>query len=324
MKNKLEIFEDGSPQTQRKKRLTFYTIWITLSLIAVMLIVLLIFGIATLIANNAQKTNNNSQAQISVSTTTTVLEENGIYSGTLLKLDATHRYTGELETVIIRNRESRPKTQGGANVYSILAQGTDNEYDLRATEDTIEAFNLMLKDFYNAKSDDNLCIKTALTLASADTVDPIFSAGTALELSYYFDYNADPTDIRSIFGVEKYSWIYNNAYKYGFINVKLPSADGGNDSPSPSSIFRYVGIPHATYMKTKTLDLDAYLEQLRSATPDAPILIKIGKDTFASYFVSAAGEHTVPAEHEYTVSGNNYDGYVITAKIVTSTANTKK
>ena len=314
MKLSEELFEGGSKETQRKKKNTFYAICITLALIAMMLIVLLVFGIATLISNNVQKNNEAEQVQFSIGATeTVVLGEDAIYSGTLLKLDSTNTYKGGEESpIIIRSSEDRPKTQSGGNVYSILAGRTDAEYDFRATPDAVAAFNLMLKDFYAAKSDDNLCITHAYSIASKDNLEPVFAAGTSFELGYYFDYAADKTDVRDIKGVEKYSWLYSNAYKYGFINVSLESSN---------SIFRFVGIPHATYIKTKKLDLDGYLEQLRSATSDAPILIKVGRTTYASYFVSAAGEHLVPAEHEYTVSGNNYDGYIITAKIEPKQAN---
>jgi hypothetical protein len=48
-------------------------------------------------------------------------------------------------------------------------------------------------------------------------------------------------------------------------------------------------------------------------------LIKIGKITYASYFVAADAEHLVPADYEYQISGNNLDGYIITAAIPTAT-----
>ena len=66
------------------------------------------------------------------------------------------------------------------------------------------------------------------------------------------------------------------------------------------------------------LQLSTYLEQLRSTTPDAPLLTKVGKITYASYYLSADGEILVPTEHEYTVSGNNTDGYIITVSITKS------
>jgi D-alanyl-D-alanine carboxypeptidase len=74
-------------------------------------------------------------------------------------------------------------------------------------------------------------------------------------------------------------------------------------------------------MNAKKIDFNTYLEQLRAATPAEPLLIKIGRITYASYFISASGEHLVPTDYEYTVSGNNYDGYIITATINESKIN---
>ena len=309
-----ELFEGGSNETQRKKRITFICICATLALIAIMLIILIIFGVASLVSANTETDSESSQSQFSIGeTVATSLGEDALYLGDLLILDTTHRYKGIDSAVIIRNAQSRPKTQTGGNIYSILAAKTDEDSDLRATQEAVEAFNLMMKDFYTAKADDNICITKAYTKDTKETVNPVFTSGNALELGYYFDYSADPTDVRSIYGVEKYNWIYTNAYKYGFVNVKVSAIADDASGTSASSVFRYVGVAHATYIKTKKIDFDTYLEQLRNATPEAPLLIKIGKTTYASYFVSAVGEHRVPANYDYTVSGNNYDGYIITA-----------
>ena len=315
MKFLSELFEGGTNATQKKKKVTFYCICVTLALIAVMLLILAAFGVSQLISELAEAdVQSEPDVQVSIGATETItLDAASIHSGNLLILDNAHRYQGDPETVIIRAYEGRPKTQTGSNVYSIVSRGTSEELDFRGTPEAVEALNLMLADFYAAKTDDNICITRAYTLASKDTADAPFTAATSFELEYYYEY---PGEIRGIYGVEKYDWIYANAYKYGFVNIDDPAAseDGG------SGLFRYVGVAHATYMKTKKLQLSTYLEQLRSTTPDAPLLTKVGKITYASYYLSADGEHLVPTEHEYTVSGNNTDGYIITVSITKTVA----
>lgn len=311
-----ELLEGGTKRTQKKKKITLYCIYATLALIAIMLVILGTFGAASLISGIAENSENEADApQVTVGETEiTVLDAEGIYSGDLLLLDSAHRYRGEPETVVLRNYEGRPKTQTGSNVYSIIASGTDKNVDFRGTPEAADALNLMMADYYAAKGDDNLCITRAYTQASKDTSNALYSAATAFELKYYFEY---PGDVRGIFGVEKYEWIYANAHKYGFINVENPDATAEDEG---SGVFRYVGAPHATYMRTKKLTLSAYLEQLKSATPEAPLLTKIGRVTYASYYVAADGEYHVPALHKYTVSGNNIDGYIITASITKTAA----
>ena len=256
MKFLSELFEGGTNATQKKKKVTFYCICVTLALIAVMLLILAAFGVSQLISELAEAdVQSEPDVQVSIGATETItLDAASIHSGNLLILDNAHRYQGDPETVIIRAYEGRPKTQTGSNVYSIVSRGVSEELDFRGTSEAVNALNLMMADFYAAKADDNLCITRAYTLASKDTTDAPFTAATTFELEYYYEY---PGEIRGIYGVEKYDWIYANAYKYGFVNIDDPAAseDGG------SGLFRYVGVAHATYMKTKKLQLSTYLER---------------------------------------------------------------
>jgi hypothetical protein len=311
MKDLSEIFEGGTLETQKKRKITFYCICVTLALIAVMLVILAVFGVVTLIVNNSSNEPAGQEIQVSIGATIpSTFDADQLYSGTLLILDDNHKYQGKTEFIILRNAENRPKTSTGGHAYSILSKGATDELDFRGSPEAVDALHLMIKEFYMAKGDDNLCIVNAFTKANADTIDPIYASGNSFAFNYYFEY---PGEDKSIYGVDKYSWIYNNAHKYGFINVETGEESGSN-------VFRYVGIPHATYMRTKKLDLEAYIELLKSATPEAPLLTKIGKYTYASYFIADGADQVVPADYNYTVSGNNSDGYIITAIITKKAA----
>lgn len=304
-----ELFEGGTKSAQKKKKTTFYVICVTLALIAVMLIVLAVFGIAMLISDAAEDAEGNSQTpKVTIGATElTQFESDGVHSGNLLRLERGKRAQGDISTVIIRG--ARVQTEDGANIYSVRSSGSTDELDFRGTPEAVEALNLMMKDFYGKTKDDNLCISKAYTLESKDSIHPIYSSATSFLFECYY---GDDYTVRSIYGVDKYNWIYENAYKYGFINVEDPTADEDSEG---STVFRYVGVPHATYMRTKKLTLEEYLEQIKTATPDAPILTSVGKTTYASYYLAADGEHLVPSEHSYTVSGNNTDGYIVTVSI---------
>lgn len=316
-----ELFEGGTLETQKKKRITFYCICVTLALIAVMLTVLIMSGIISAISNAHDDASQQSSPQVSIGETiAATFEPDGIYSGSLLLLNGTYRYKGTPETVVIRSAEGRAKTSTGGNVYSIISSGSDASVDFRGTKEAVDALNLMMRDFYAEKSDDNLCIKKAYSLSGKDTVDPVFSSAEAFSLFYYFEY---PGVTKSIYGVDKYSWIYNNAHKYGFINVTSSQDNSAEEGSSGSDIFRYVGVPHATYMKTKKLSFEGYLEQIKTATPENPILVKSGRVTYASYYISKDDQPMVPAEYEYTVSGNNTDGYIVTVSVPVKSTVTK-
>ena len=314
MKDLSELFEGGTLETQKKRKTTFYCICATLALIAVMLVILAVCGIVALVKNHTPSEPAEQEVQVSIGATVpATFDEDQLYSGTLLLLDSSHKYQGKNETVVLRSSDSRPKTSTGGYAYSILAAGATDELDFRGTPEAVDALHLMIKEFYASKGDDNLCVVNAFTKSRSDTLDPIYASATTFAFEYYFEFPGTP---KTIYGVDKYTWIYTNAHKYGFINVDTGEEGGSN-------VFRYVGIPHATYMKTKKLDLESYLEELKSATVDAPVLTKVGKYTYASYYIPVGAEALVPADYSYTVSGNNTDGYIVTA-IITKRANIQK
>jgi len=66
----------------------------------------------------------------------------------------------------------------------------------------------------------------------------------------------------SIQGNASFQWLTDNAHKYGFIN-RYPTGKDDKTGFVDDSAIRYVGIPHATYMKTNNLCLEEYIELLR-------------------------------------------------------------
>ena len=102
-------------------------------------------------------------------------------------------------------------------------------------------------------------------------------------------------------------WTEKNAYRYGFIF---------GDDIGENAKLRYVGVPHATYMYQNDLDLAGYLAVLKSSEK-----LQITDDrnlTFTVYYVAASeGEATdisVPTGMDYTISGTNEGGFVVTVK----------
>ncbi len=115
------------------------------------------------------------------------------------------------------------------------------------------------------------------------------------------------------------SWLLKNAYKYGFIRRYAPdklSYTGVVDNWQ----FRYVGYPHAYYMSQNNLCLEEYLGMLEAKYVYGTQHLEITADdgtSYEIYYVPAniAGTTTsipVPATGEYTVSGNNSNGFIVT------------
>lgn len=114
-------------------------------------------------------------------------------------------------------------------------------------------------------------------------------------------------------------WFLDNCANYGFI-VRYPS-----DKVSITKYeyepwhYRYVGIPHALYMKQENLCFEEYIDKLKETSIDNPLAVsdKSGS-TWAMWYVKATdGDETeisVPKDLKYEISGNNVDGFIVTVK----------
>ena len=111
-------------------------------------------------------------------------------------------------------------------------------------------------------------------------------------------------------------WLKNNMANYGFI-MRYPSYSHEITGYSIPDQLRYVGIPHATYIMNNGLCLEEYLDEMRSSYPfSTPMLIGCADGwEYLCYFVPATdnGDTSVPVPTncEYTVSGNNVDGFIV-------------
>ena len=312
MKFFTDYLNSGTVKQQNKKRFAALLVGLTAILLAIALVVLIVASIATAIADKAPKDDDGDDTgtKIPQGYTTTTLEAAQLTSGDLLLIDDTHPFAGTTPTtVLFDGHETRPKTDAGTIIYSI-----GGRFDLSATDETVRAFNKMISDFYadekNGK-DDNLYISAAYNINSANQAGEMFKLGTVIGLKYYVNYNEDATNIQSIYNVEKYKWIYDNAAKYGFVRA---SALEGEEH-----IFRYVGVAHATYMDNNDKTLAEYLEILKSRSASKPLSVTVDNASYNMYY-SATAEAVVPTKYSYTVSGDNMNGYIITVDKTSATS----
>ena len=118
---------------------------------------------------------------------------------------------------------------------------------------------------------------------------------------------------------DNYAWIDENAANYGFI-LRFPE---GKDTLTGESArtytYRYVGVPHAVYIKQNNLCLEEYIETVKTYTNTSPLQITAGTAQYQVYYAAANGEGAtdvpVPSQLPYTISGNNIDGFIITVSL---------
>ncbi len=281
-------------------------------------------GSATATAESGVESDANyDSSEISASSTldiayaTTSLGYEDIYSGDLVLVNST--YACQFDTAAIEAGTSTDLDF--VTIKSILDTKTTKHYTaadwvVGMDSTAANAMDEWLEAFYAQTGLTDLRMIRGYT---ADSEDLDFRAGRTCTIGVY------PTDSGSYPYKESgdYTWLGQHAYEYGFV-LRYPE---GKESYFDSTItdrttatFRYVGVAAATYMYQNNLCLEEYLELVKDYTIDNMLKITSSNASYGVYYVAANpnGEtsFSVPTDSStYTVSGNNYDGFVITVTL---------
>lgn len=114
-------------------------------------------------------------------------------------------------------------------------------------------------------------------------------------------------------GTGDFAWINQNAYRYGFVvRYQDDKAAVTGISHEPWH-FRYVGVPHAYVMKQKGFCYEEYVDYLRNYRyGETHLLVTYEGRNWEIYYTEDT-EVPVPKDKGYSVSGNNVDGFIVTA-----------
>lgn len=132
-------------------------------------------------------------------------------------------------------------------------------------------------------------------------------------------YHSDGTS-KEYDGTGIYSWINENAYKYGFV---LRYAEEKKEKTGISYEpwhFRYVGKVHAGIMTELNLCLEEYITYLKNYSyyTNPGQSITDSAKNYSIYYVPAENDITyvpVPTSKPYMISGNNIDGFIVTVEL---------
>jgi len=107
-------------------------------------------------------------------------------------------------------------------------------------------------------------------------------------------------------------WLQDNAWKYGFVLRYPKNKQDITGIKFEPWHFRYVGLPHSAIMKENDMVLEEYLEALR----DAPLSIMIDGQKYTVRYHPMLDDKkiAVPEHSDYTLSGNNVDGVIVTER----------
>lgn len=117
-------------------------------------------------------------------------------------------------------------------------------------------------------------------------------------------------DLEADSGVDQTALVY--AWEYGFVRRYPADKSGITGIRSDVSHFRYVGLPHSGIMKDYNLCLEEYLNTLKAYPYDGEHLKVEYLETSYEIYYCEGLQVPVPIDREYTISGNNMDGFIVT------------
>ncbi|MGN1481800.1 M15 family metallopeptidase [Porcipelethomonas sp.] len=227
------------------------------------------------------------------------------------------------------------------SVYDVREEKKSDCYtvldkDVKVRKEAAEALDTMLKAFHDETGHSDIQVDSGYR--SVKYQQEIYDASDDKEIvaepgfsdyhtGYSVDLNVVDEDGNSLDfdGTGDFKWFAENCYKYGFI-VRFPE-----DKTEQTGLdyrpwhFRYVGAPHAYYMKENNLCLEEYIQQLTSYNYNETHLEFEnfdGKKYEIYYYPKDEGSSStmlaVPSDKDYTVSGNNIDGFIVTSPLESS------
>lgn len=113
-------------------------------------------------------------------------------------------------------------------------------------------------------------------------------------------------------GVGEYKWVTDHCHEYGFILRYRSDKEEYTKIGPESWHFRYVSVPHSYIIVDHDFCLEEYIDYLRQFPFDGEHLTyTVGNQEYEIYYVKGL-EVPVPESGNYTVSGNNVDGFIVT------------
>lgn len=251
--------------------------------------------------------------------TTVTVENSKLSSGALILVNQDNKYGANIENDLV-------------NLYSYnqTVDGTEEDWyglvnvSQKLRKDVVDALNAMYKDYYTALEKTDVVITKTYVSAEAQQKDydsKIENADPA-DKAYMQagGYSEHQTGLAFNLRNDDNNWFVDNCWKYGFIQRYPDGKESVTKVKDEDNHYRYVGVPHALYIKLNKLAFEEYLGLLETKTYNSRLKLDDGtSDKYETYAVKAEkGAETqikVPAESSgwgYTVSGTNNDYFVVT------------
>ncbi|HAM68964.1 MAG TPA: hypothetical protein DCP68_05060 [Ruminococcus sp.] len=236
------------------------------------------------------------------------VQANAVYSGTLVLVNAanpSHLGADELELEQVYYADDRQDT------YEISYPGHTS-----LNKGALAKFNRLMKAYYSATANKEIMFNYGYLETNQEKSNPESSTGLDVQLHLKHDDGA----YEYVQNVAPYSWLFDHMASYGFILRYPPDKSDLTGERGGYTAIRYVGVPHAAYMAEKGLCLEEYLDMLKKEHDffSGTILeYSTSELTYHIYYVPVGVRDNlsvpVPKGGSYEISGNNIDGFIVTA-----------
>lgn len=138
--------------------------------------------------------------------------------------------------------------------------------------------------------------------------------GMAVDINFYTDTGSSYAFNDPAVATE-YAWLLEHAHEYGLIWRYTDEKKELTGYSEEIWHFRYVGTPHAEYIKANGLCLEEYHTLVAKSTYDSPLVITTSSGAVYSIYADNPTDGLqVPQSLIYTVSGSNCGYYVVTVE----------
>ncbi len=260
------------------------------------------------------------------------------HKGDLILINGNYPYvfpdTAPTVSSVRQGRTEHGKSPSGNIIYSFYTQNGE-EKCAKLETNTLLMLHKWADDFYRATGNSDLFIFDADGYRTKEDQEKLYGAnpaeyavagatehhtGKVIDL-YVYTVDKILGNMDDARFAETFKWVYDNAYKYGFV-LRYPSekSDVTGVTYEPYH-FRQVGYAHAYYMQRNNLCLEEYLDTLKkNYTAENPLEINgDDRNKYMVYYIAASSDSTtkltVPSEYSYTVSGDNIGGFIITVNV---------
>ncbi len=263
----------------------------------------------TIFISPVSDTTDNGGANVETRETSVLTVSNDeLHRGNAVLIDNEHQQTYNPNLITFAN----------IKYQHLRLTSTYLKFDSAISEDLIRWFN----DFFAATGHGNIMVystneqpKAAVSAVVPYGIQiPERTTGLTLDLAILNEANGSHKPYTPD---GDYAWLAEHAAEYGFI-VRYP--DGKEDKTGLDGKtwhFRYVGIPHAVYMKENDLCLEEYLDKISQHTWEkAHLTATAGGVNYEMYYVPAS-ETSDSTDIQYpvgatpVVSGDNSEGFLV-------------